>query len=141
MTSTNLIVSNTKTTPALAALPEGFLVTTSNKSGRRTVRPISRVEFRKAHKLTNAAAKRQYALHMRQFTVAAAADFSAQIAQGLVAKAISVSSSGVRGYSLTEGAPVAVAEPTADQAREVYAKSLGLTVAELDALVGVGKTE
>ena len=134
--NTQIITQNEQSTGALAKLPAGFLVNKTTTSGREIVKPMSRADFRKVHGLKNAESKRMYAAHLRQFTVAVAADFSAQIASGKLAKEISVGKSGARFYKV--GDFEAAAAPAAFTEQDALAK-LGLgdiTADELRQLLG-----
>jgi hypothetical protein len=137
-----LVQNNPQVQSNIAALPEGFLRSTVSASGREILRPIPRSEFRKAHDLKNAEAKRIYGTHLQKFTAAISADFAAQVAMGKVAKEISVGKSGVRTYKVGEvkAAPVTRQLPASQQDLEAaLALKLGMKVEDLRGMIALTK--
>jgi hypothetical protein len=135
-------MSNPQVQSNIASLPEGFLRNTVSASGREILRPIPRSEFRKAHNLKNAEAKRIYGTHLQKFTAAISADFAAHVAMGKVAKEISVGKSGVRTYKVIEvkAAPVSRQIPASQQDLEVaLALKLGMKVEDLRGMIALTK--
>ena len=135
-------MSNPQVQSNIAALPEGFLRNRVSTSGREILRPIPRSEFRKAHGLKNAEAKRIYGTHLQKFTAAISADFAAQVAMGKVAKEISVGKSGVRTYKVGEvkAAPVSRQLPASQQDLETaLAQKLNMKVEDLRGMIALTK--
>jgi hypothetical protein len=137
-----LVQNNPQVQSNIAALPADFLRSTVSASGREILRPVPRSEFRKAHNLKNAEAKRIYGTHLQKFTAAISADFAAQVAMGKVAKEISVGKSGVRTYKVGEvkAAPVARQLPASQQDLEAaLALKLGMKVEDLRGMIALTK--
>jgi hypothetical protein len=137
-----LVQNNPQVQSNIAALPVDFLRSTVSASGREILRPVPRSEFRKAHNLKNAEAKRIYGTHLQKFTAAISADFAAQVAMGKVAKEISVGKSGVRTYKVGEvkAAPVARQLPASQQDLEAaLALKLGMKVEDLRGMIALTK--
>ena len=119
-----------------------FLRSTVSAAGREILRPIPRSEFRKAHNLKNAEAKRIYGTHLQKFTAAISADFAAQVAMGKVAKEISVGKSGVRTYKVGEvkAAPVSKQfRPVRRDLESALAQKLGMKVEDLRGMIALTK--
>jgi hypothetical protein len=135
MSNNKLQVSTSATQSITALTASGFLVTrVGAESGTAKLAPVSRVAFRKANKLTNSEAKRQYAGQMDKFTAAMSADFAFH-ASSMHGKGIAVSATGVRTYKLTEPlADVPAPAVAAPVTTEAAMAALGITPEMMAAL-------
>ena len=124
----NGVISNLRTA--------GFFVSKSSKTGAQSLKPISRVEFRKKHGYGNAEAKRKYAECLGQLRTIVTADFASNAAT-MDFGGIAVTKSGTRKYVLKPSTAVAVKvarELTQEEEWDVCARLMGCTVEQAKAM-------
>lgn len=132
-----LQVTNQNDTTAIARLNEqGFFVQKTNSNGAHSLKPISRVQYRKIHKLGNAESKRKYAADLALLRTVVTADFAASAAT-MDFGGVTVTKGGVKKYTLTPAKAVTVTkvrELNADEELAVAARVMGVSVEQFKAM-------
>jgi hypothetical protein len=132
-----LTTTNTNDGNAVTNLKNaGFFVNATNKAGTHSLKPISRVAYRKLHKLGNAESKRKYAADLALLRTCITADFAANAAT-MDFGGIAVTKSGTRKYTLRPAQAVTVTkvrELTADEEMAVAAKVMGVSVEQFKSM-------
>ena len=132
-----LTITSNKGDHALATLKaQGFFTNNTNKQGASSLKPITRVQYRKLHQLGNAESKRKYAADLALLRTTVTADFAANAAT-MDFGGIAVTRSGVRKYTLRPAMAVTVTkarELTAEEELAVAAKVMGVSVEQFQAM-------
>lgn len=121
----------------------GFFVNKTTSNGAQSLKPISRVQYRKLHGLKNAESKRKYAADLALLRTVVTADFAASAAT-MDFGGIAVSKSGVRKYTLKPAQAVTVTkvrELTADEEMALAAKVMGVSIEQFQAMKNMVGTE
>ena len=119
----------------------GFFVSKTNSNGAHSLKPISRVAYRKLHKLGNAESKRKYAADLSMLRTIVTADFAASAAT-MDFGGIAVTKGGVRKYTLNPAKAVTVTKVrdlTADEELAVAARVMGVTVEQFKSMKAMVK--